>query len=42
VLQGRRIFVITTPTIYTSFLKKYSALSLISIEILRRSHRFRR
>ena len=41
VLLGRRILVIKTPTIYESFITKYSALSLLSPNILKRSHRYK-
>lgn len=42
VLTGSRLTVITTPTIYTSFIRKYSALSGLSPNLLKQSHRFRR
>jgi hypothetical protein len=42
VLTGSRLTIITTPTIYTSFIRKYSALSGLSPSLLKRSHRFRR
>jgi glyoxylase-like metal-dependent hydrolase (beta-lactamase superfamily II) len=41
VLTGSRLSVITTPTIYKSFIRKYAALSGLSQTPLRRSHRHR-
>jgi glyoxylase-like metal-dependent hydrolase (beta-lactamase superfamily II) len=41
VLTGSRVAIITTPSIYKSFIRKYSALSGLSPGLLRRSHRFR-
>jgi ribonuclease BN (tRNA processing enzyme) len=41
VLTGSRVAVITTPTIYNSFIRKYSALSGLSSTFLQHSHRFR-
>ena len=41
VMTGSRVAVITTPTIYKSFIRKYSALSGLSPALLRHSHRFR-
>jgi len=41
VLLNRKILLITTPTIYDSFLTKYAALSSLSRKQLSRSHRFR-
>jgi hypothetical protein len=40
VLTGSPVAVITTPTIYKSFIRKYSALSELTPELLRHSHRF--
>jgi len=40
-LTGSRVSVITTPTIYKSFIRKYAALSGLSPSILRHSHRCR-
>jgi Metallo-beta-lactamase superfamily len=42
ILTGSRLTIITTPTIYTSFIRKYSALSGMNPNLLKRSHRFRR
>jgi len=39
VLIGSPVVVITTPTIYKSFIRKYSALSALSPALLRHSHR---
>jgi len=39
VLTGSPVVVITTPTIYKSFIRKYAALSALSPAILRHSHR---
>lgn len=41
VMTGSRVAVITTPTIYNSFIYKYSLLSGLSQELLRHSHRHR-
>jgi Metallo-beta-lactamase superfamily len=41
VLTGSRLSVITTPTIYKSFIRKYSALSGLNPSLLQHSHRFR-
>lgn len=41
VLTGSRLTVITTPSIYTSFIRKYSALSGLNPNLLKHSHRFR-
>ena len=41
VMTGSRVAVITTPTIYKSFLRKYAALSGLNPELLRHSHRHR-
>jgi len=41
VLTGSRVAIITTPTIYKSFIRKYSALSGLSPRFLKHSHRFR-
>lgn len=41
VLTGSRLSVITTPSIYKSFIRKYSALSGLSPSLLQHSHRFR-
>lgn len=41
VLTGSRVAVITTPTIYKSFIRKYAALSGLSATLLRHSHRHR-
>lgn len=41
VLTGSRVAIITTPSIYKSFIRKYSALSGLSPRFLRHSHRFR-
>lgn len=40
VLTGSPVAVITTPTIYKSFIRKYSALSELTPELLRHSHRY--
>lgn len=39
VLTGSPVVVITTPTIYKSFIRKYAALSALSPVLLRHSHR---
>uniref|UniRef100_A0A7S1UTE9 Metallo-beta-lactamase domain-containing protein n=1 Tax=Grammatophora oceanica TaxID=210454 RepID=A0A7S1UTE9_9STRA len=39
VLTGSPVSVITTPTIYKSFIRKYAALSALSPALLRHSHR---
>ena len=41
VLTGSPVVVITTPTIYKSFIRKYAALSSLKPAILRQSHRFK-
>ena len=41
VLTGSRVSIITAPSIYKSFIRKYSALSGLSPSYLRRSHCFR-
>ncbi|GKY99634.1 hypothetical protein MPSEU_000917500 [Mayamaea pseudoterrestris] len=41
VLTGSPVVVITTPTIYKSFIRKYAALSALSPAILRHCHRFK-
>jgi glyoxylase-like metal-dependent hydrolase (beta-lactamase superfamily II) len=41
VMTGARVAVITTPTIYKSFIRKYAALSGLRPELLRHSHRHR-
>ena len=41
VLTGSQVVVITTPTIYKSFIRKYSALSALNPALLRHSHRFK-
>lgn len=41
VMTGTKVAVITTPTIYKSFIRKYSALSGLSPALLRHSHRHR-
>jgi len=41
VLTGSQVVVITTPTIYKSFIRKYSALSALSPALLRHSHRYK-
>jgi len=41
VMTGSRVAVITTPTIYKSFIRKYAALSGLSPVLLRHSHRHR-
>lgn len=41
VLTGSPVVVITTPTIYESFIRKYAALSALSPALLRHSHRFK-
>jgi hypothetical protein len=41
ILTGSRVSLITTPTIYKSFIRKYSALSGLSPSLLRHSHRHR-
>jgi len=40
-LAGSRVAVITTPTIYNSFIRKYAALSGLSPALLRHCHRHR-
>jgi len=39
ILTDSRVAVITTPTIYKSFIRKYAALSALSPSLLRHSHR---
>ena len=41
IMTGSRVAIITTPTIYKSFLRKYSALSGLKQKLLRHSHRYR-
>ena len=41
VLTGSPVVVITTPTIYKSFIRKYAALSSLSPELLKHSHRYK-
>lgn len=41
VMRGSRVAIITTPTIYNSFIRKYSALSGLKPSHLRHSHRHR-
>lgn len=41
VMRGSRVAIITTPTIYDSFIRKYSALSGLKASLLRHSHRHR-
>ncbi len=41
VLTGSPVIVITTPTIYKSFIRKYAALSSLSPALLRQSHRYK-
>jgi Metallo-beta-lactamase superfamily len=41
IVTGARVAIITTPTIYKSFIRKYSALSGLSSSLLCHSHRFR-
>lgn len=41
VMTGSRVAIITTPTIYRSFIRKYAALSGLSSTLLRQSHRHR-
>lgn len=41
VMTGSRVAIITTPTIYKSFIRKYAALSGLSPALLRHSHRHR-
>ena len=41
VMTGSRVAIITTPTIYKSFIRKYSALSGLRSTLLRHSHRHR-
>jgi glyoxylase-like metal-dependent hydrolase (beta-lactamase superfamily II) len=41
VMTGSRVAIITTPTIYKSFIRKYSALSGLRPSLLRHSHRHR-
>jgi CRP-like cAMP-binding protein/glyoxylase-like metal-dependent hydrolase (beta-lactamase superfamily II) len=41
ILCERRVAVITSPTVYDAFIRKYAALSGIDADFLRRSHRFR-
>jgi len=42
VLTGSPVVVITTPTIYKSFIRKYAALSALSPALLRHSHRYKK
>ena len=41
VLTGSKVAIITTPTIYKSFIRKYAALSALSPALLMHCHRFR-
>eukprot|EP00934_Nitzschia_sp_Nitz4_P003635 Nitzschia sp. Nitz4//scaffold3_size479765//412909//416775//NITZ4_000177-RA/size479765-augustus-gene-1.625-mRNA-1//-1//CDS//3329550989//3625//frame0 len=41
VMTGSQVAIITTPTIYKSFIRKYSALSGLRESLLRHSHRYR-
>lgn len=41
VLTGSQVVVITTPTIYKSFIRKYAALSALSPALLRHCHRYK-
>lgn len=41
VLTGSPVVVITTPTIYKSFIRKYAALSALSPALLRHCHRYK-
>ncbi len=41
VLTGSPVVVITTPTIYKSFIRKYAALSSLSPALLKHSHRYK-
>jgi len=41
IMTGSRVAIITTPTIYNSFIRKYSALSGLRKSLLRHSHRHR-
>jgi len=41
VLTGSPVVVITTPTIYNSFIRKYAALSSLSPALLKHSHRYK-
>jgi hypothetical protein len=41
IMTGSQVAIITTPTIYKSFMRKYAALSGLSPSLLRQSHRFR-
>jgi len=41
VMTGSRVAIITTPTIYKSFIRKYAALSGLSPTLLKHSHRHR-
>ncbi len=41
VMTGSRVAIITTPTIYKSFIRKYSALTGLRATLLRHSHRHR-
>jgi len=41
VMTGSQVAIITTPTIYKSFIRKYAALSGLSPTLLRHSHRHR-
>jgi glyoxylase-like metal-dependent hydrolase (beta-lactamase superfamily II) len=41
VLTGSPVVLITTPTIYKSFIRKYAALSALSPALLRHSHRYK-
>lgn len=42
VLTGSPVVVITTPTIYKSFIRKYAALSALSPALLRHCHRYKK
>jgi len=41
VLTGSPVVVITTPTIYQSFIRKYAALASLNPKLLRHSHRYK-
>lgn len=41
VLTGSQVVVITTPTIYKSFIRKYAALASLNPSLLRHSHRYK-
>jgi ribonuclease BN (tRNA processing enzyme) len=41
IMTGARVAIITTPTIYKSFIRKYSALSGLKPTLLKHSHRHR-